>query len=153
MRNKKYIENFRPLSPSKTINFPGNKKDDLSGKKYFGIEIVGFLGASSCRGYWLIKCKCGKYEARTGAQILTISKTYLRFSMCKKCRNKESKSCNSDNKFESYLGAKLIKNIFENKFKKKVDIYKCDVCGGYHIKKLKTGNLLKNKNFGYGINI
>lgn len=54
-------------SPKPTIKFAGLKEHDLTGKKHFRAQVIGFIGNKR----WQLKCCCGNYYQRKHEKLKT----------------------------------------------------------------------------------
>jgi len=63
-------ESGKPINsrrPIPTRAFPGNREDDLTGRGFSGLRVIGYYDRRSekSRGsQWVCQCACGRYEVR-----------------------------------------------------------------------------------------
>lgn len=57
------------INPPATLQFTGPKDQDMAGRKYGFMSVVGYLGKRGRGALWLVKCKCGMYEVRRSKSI------------------------------------------------------------------------------------
>lgn len=72
--------------------FPGNPTDDLTGKYFSGLEVIGYAGRKTGNpgSKWVCRCKCGRYEIRRSRPLKkqNSKKVYL-CSVCESVLNNE----------------------------------------------------------------
>lgn len=54
-------------APKPVFPFPGPRQEDLTGRLYGRMTVIGYLGNdnSKAQARWLVRCVCGNYEKRT----------------------------------------------------------------------------------------
>lgn len=74
-------------TPPETKPVPKNAPEDLIGRSFGRLKVVGYLGSTGklgAKGAWLVRCTCGKYEYRRANAIKNPNNTA---DTCIECRH------------------------------------------------------------------
>ena len=96
-----------------TVPFLGNPKDDLTGRTFSSLMVIGYMGPkmSSNGSRWLVQCICGNYETRR-SQPLKRQRPEREYR-CQICEQKAQRRRNSEFKALGYNRHKEINPYFD----------------------------------------
>lgn len=67
-------------SPLPTMPFPGSGNDDLTGRRFGRMRVVGYSAEKG--GRWVVRCSCGVYTLRTARAV----RNEANADACQRCR-------------------------------------------------------------------